>query len=115
MRNTARAKGAAAPPAPAAAPAAAPAPPSSAVRAIALLNPDGGSGVSGVVHFSQDAPGKPTVVRATVNGLKAGKHGIHVHQFGNLSQGCVTAGPHYNPFNKAHGGPADAERHVGMH
>lgn len=27
--------------------------------------------------------------------------------------GCVTAGAHYNPLSKEHGGPADATRHVG--
>ena len=32
---------------------------------------------------------------------------------GNLTQGCKTAGPHWNPFNKTHGGPDDEERHVG--
>lgn len=27
--------------------------------------------------------------------------------------GCISAGAHFNPFNKAHGGPFDDERHVG--
>jgi hypothetical protein len=27
-------------------------------------------------------------------------------------QGCVTAGGHYNPHAKTHGGPKEAERHV---
>ena len=28
-------------------------------------------------------------------------------------EGCKTAGPHYNPFNKTHGGPESEVRHVG--
>ena len=34
-------------------------------------------------------------------------------EFGDLSNGCVTAGPHYNPHGKTHGAPDAAERHVG--
>jgi Cu-Zn family superoxide dismutase len=30
-----------------------------------------------------------------------------------LTEGCKTAGPHYNPFNKTHGGPEKEIRHVG--
>ncbi|KAK2166940.1 hypothetical protein LSH36_33g04017 [Paralvinella palmiformis] len=41
------------------------------------------------------------------------KHGFHVHMYGNISNGCMAAGTHYNPFNKDHGGPSDTERHVG--
>ena len=32
---------------------------------------------------------------------------------GNLIEGCKTAGPHYNPHKKTHGGPFDEVRHVG--
>jgi Cu-Zn family superoxide dismutase len=30
-----------------------------------------------------------------------------------LTDGCTTAGPHYNPFNKDHGGRDSDVRHVG--
>lgn len=80
--------------------------------AMCILHPDGNSGVSGVVKFAQPSGGK-TVVNATIKGLSAGKHGFHVHQFGNLIEGCKTAGPHFNPHGKTHGGPNDDERHVG--
>ena len=32
---------------------------------------------------------------------------------GNLSEGCKTAGPHWNPEGVTHGGPGKATRHHG--
>ena len=30
-----------------------------------------------------------------------------------MTNGCQTAGPHYNPYGKTHGGPKDLNRHAG--
>eukprot|EP01015_Nassula_variabilis_P033657 TRINITY_DN8137_c0_g2_i10.p2 TRINITY_DN8137_c0_g2~~TRINITY_DN8137_c0_g2_i10.p2 ORF type:complete len:196 (+),score=39.14 TRINITY_DN8137_c0_g2_i10:149-736(+) len=83
-------------------------------NAICILYPDGNSGVTGLVSFQQDNISAPTKIFANVRGLKPGsKHGFHIHEFGDLTEGCKTAGPHYNPDKKRHGGPSDQERHVG--
>ena len=76
------------------------------------MNPDGGSGVNGLVKLTQEH-GKQTKISAKITGLTPGEHGFHIHQFGNLTEGCKTAGPHFNPANCVHGGPTSEVRHVG--
>ena len=82
------------------------------VYAICIMKEDGGSGVNGIVKFAQQLGGR-TRVCARITGLTEGDHGFHVHEFGNLTKGCVSAGAHFNPEKKQHGGPDDEERHVG--
>lgn len=53
------------------------------------------------------------LIEGEIFNLKKGKHGFHIHEKGDMSQGCQSAGGHYNPFNKSHGGPKDTERHLG--
>jgi Cu-Zn family superoxide dismutase len=81
-------------------------------KAICVLTPDNNSNVTGVVRFSQ-VPGGKTTYSASIRGLTDGCHGFHIHTLGNLTKGCSSAGGHFNPFNKEHGGPKDENRHVG--
>jgi len=81
-------------------------------QAIVTLHAVGGSGVGGVVHFTQAKGG--VKVEAHVDGLASGDHGIHIHQYGDCSAPDGTsAGGHFNPAAVAHGGPEDAVHHMG--
>jgi Cu-Zn family superoxide dismutase len=97
----------------AAAPAQTPEPKSPApLKAIAVLHPTAGNKVSGTVTFTEVADG--VQVQAEITGLSPGKHGFHVHEFGDCSApDLASAGAHFNPTNKPHAGPDTAERHVG--
>ncbi|KAJ2234866.1 Superoxide dismutase [Cu-Zn], partial [Coemansia sp. RSA 485] len=81
------------------------------VKAVAVLKGD--EGVSGTVYFVQENESSPISIEGTITGLAPGKHGFHVHQFGDNTNGCTSAGPHFNPFDKTHGAPEDENRHVG--
>jgi len=84
------------------------------IQGVCTLQPDGGSGVTGSVQFSQtNELNAPVVYTGSVMGLKDGNHGFHIHQSGDISKGCASAGPHFNPYNRTHGAPSDSERHVG--
>jgi len=74
-----------------------------------------GDVVKGQVFFEQDAKGGAVRVTGKVTGLAPGKHGFHVHEFGDVSRGCDSAGPHFNPTGVDHGAPEDdpTHRHVG--
>lgn len=48
-----------------------------------------------------------------IEGITPGLHGFHIHEKGDLSGGCKSAGGHYNPFGMTHGSRESEERHVG--
>lgn len=88
------------------------APEKNTIRAGAVLG--GNSTVHGCMSLTQT----DDEVRITgrVTGLTPGKHGFHVHEFGNVfTNGCYSTGGHFNPLNVTHGGKEDPilERHLG--
>ena len=62
--------------------------------------------VRGLVLFRQLRPGALLEAFFHLEGFPNEPNGtsraIHVHQFGDLSQGCDSTGPHYNPMSVPH-------------
>ena len=81
-------------------------------NAIAVLYATEGNNVSGTITFTKVEGGIKVV--ASVSGLTEGKHGFHIHQFGDCSGvDGITAGGHFNPTAMKHSAPTDSIRHVG--
>jgi len=82
------------------------------LKAVAVLHPTEGNNVSGTITFTEVADG--VQVHAEVTGLTPGKHGFHVHEFGDCTTAdASSAGAHFNPTKQPHGAPDATARHVG--
>ncbi|RMY38383.1 hypothetical protein D0864_16418 [Hortaea werneckii] len=88
------------------------------IAAVAVLRGD--SNVKGTVTFEQASEGADTTVSWNISGHDANaERGMHVHAFGDNTNGCTSAGPHCKPPSSyphptgTHGAPSDSERHVG--
>ncbi|KAK0454251.1 superoxide dismutase [Desarmillaria tabescens] len=83
-------------------------------EAVVVLS--GPSTVNGTVIFQQSSSDGPVHVTGRIQGLDpSALRGFHVHTSGNLTNGCTSAGAHFNPLNTTHGAPTDPinARHVG--
>jgi len=83
-------------------------------QAIAVIHPTEGNHVQGIVRFTQVKDGVHVV--ADLSGLTPGKHGFHIHAYGDCSDPRgKSAGGHFNPEGTPHGAPTDVSsmRHVG--
>lgn len=79
---------------------------------VASVNALGESGVHGTVTFKQTDEG--VLVFAEIYGLAPGKHGFHIHEYGDCtSADGKSAGGHYNPAGMEHAAPTSAMRHMG--
>ncbi|KAK7048411.1 superoxide dismutase [Favolaschia claudopus] len=79
-------------------------------KAVVVLKGD--SAATGTVTFEQKK--NKVLVTGELHNLDTlALRGFHIHQSGDLTNGCLSAGPHFNPFSKNHGAPSDTERHVG--
>jgi Cu-Zn family superoxide dismutase len=81
-------------------------------KAVAVLQPTQGNKAEGTVTFTKTDKG--VRVQADINGLPPGKHGFHIHEFGDTSSpDGMSAGGHFNPHKMEHGSPDAPKRHVG--
>ena len=81
-------------------------------KAICVLLPTQGNDVTGIITFTKTDHG--ILVVADVKGLTKGKHGFHIHEYGDCSSvDGSSAGGHFNPEGKSHAGPSDMTRHMG--
>ena len=73
---------------------------STITEAVAVIN----SGkIQGTVVFTQKE--EHVSIRIDVKGLKKNaKHGFHIHETGDLREGCKSCCAHYNPYNTTHAG-----------
>lgn len=67
-------------------------------------------GTQGLARFVQ-IDNETCLIDLTVQGLRPGKHGVHIHELGDISRGWMSTGDHFNPTDVDHGDPDDG--HVG--
>jgi superoxide dismutase, Cu-Zn family len=89
-----------------------PAEPQPPTEGVAVVMPTKGQKAHGVIVIKQE--GDLVRITGSVSGLTPGKHGFHIHEYGDLRGGDgMAAGAHFSPKGHEHGGPDDAEHHAG--
>ena len=81
------------------------------VRAVAVFNQ---GNVRGRVYFTEEPANSRVRIDVSLSGLQPRSlHGLHVHEYGDMSDSCESMCAHFNPFGNTHGRPGMKERHVG--
>jgi Cu-Zn family superoxide dismutase len=81
-------------------------------KGVAVLMPMQGNQISGTITFTSTPKG--TDVVADISGLTPGKHGFHIHEYGDCSApDAASAGGHFDPEHMHHAGTENPHRHVG--
>ena len=72
---------------------------SGSTSAVCQFAGTGSGDVKGLISISQKTGSSTSTFGGSLAGLTTGLHGLHVHQNGDLSDNCVGAGGHFNPYN----------------
>ena len=81
------------------------------MHAVCVLTNTSKKGMKGTIEL--ESKRLETIITVSLEGFPQGEHGFHIHEAGDLTEGCSSACAHFNPHGKSHGGPGDTERHVG--
>lgn len=79
------------------------------MKAVCVITGD----VKGEIRFEQQTPNHLLKIQGYLINLPRGEHGCHVHEYGDITNGCTSAGEHFNPTGQEHGAPNSPVRHVG--
>ena len=78
-------------------------------EAIAVLK---GKNCKGTVNIKELGNNMGLRIYERLTNLKPGLHGFHIHEAGNLEEGCKSCCLHFNPLNKEHGGPDESVKDI---
>ena len=81
------------------------------MEAVCVLTNVKNKKINGYILFKELK--KKTKVTINISGLPPGIHGFHIHEYGDLREGCKSLCQHFNPNNSVHGGRNSKIRHAG--
>jgi len=84
------------------------------MNAVAFFDPLVNNGVSGVITFQHKKPSSGVCVSVALSGFRPNsKNAFHIHEYGDLTKGCMSTGKHFNPEHTTHGSVYTSTRHAG--
>ena len=81
------------------------------MNAICVFTNNMNKKIKGHVFFKETQRGLQ--IKISISGISPGKHGLHIHEYGDLTEGCSSLCSHFNPTKSVHGGRNSEERHLG--
>ena len=81
------------------------------MSAVCVFTNNANKNILGKVVFTETKRGLQ--IKINISGISPGKHGFHIHEYGDLTEGCGSLCSHYNPTGSVHGSRNSEERHLG--
>lgn len=69
--------------------------------------------IRGFITFSQKTSKSYVYIKGELKSKLKGLKGFHIHEYGDISDGCKTCGSHFDTKNNQHGDLNDKNSHTG--